>query len=119
MRRLHPSWRQLQAFRAGADAITDPEERCRKFWTLLGPLYVFDPRDAARANWYRCDLPNERRLWEYLSRFVFPSMQALALDASALSTVARAGARDSWAPAIAARRMVGQSTGPRSSLTRA
>jgi proline iminopeptidase len=76
----------LQAFRAGADAIADPEERCRRFWTLLGPLYVFDPRDAARANWYRCDLPNERRLWEYLSRFVFPSMQALALDASALST---------------------------------
>ena len=75
----------LQAFQARAGTIADPEERCREFWMLLGPLYVFDPRDAARANWYRCDLPNERRLWEYLSRFVFPSMQALALDARALS----------------------------------
>lgn len=77
----------LQAFQARAGAITDPEQRCREFWTLLGPLYVFDPRDAARANWYRCDLPNERRLWDYLSRFLFPSMQALVLDADALSPV--------------------------------
>jgi pimeloyl-ACP methyl ester carboxylesterase len=78
----------LQAFRANAGAITNPEERCQKFWTLLGPLYVFDPRDVARAKWYRCDLPNERRLWDYLSRFLFPSMQALALDARALAPIA-------------------------------
>lgn len=77
----------LQDFQSRAGAITDPEERCRAFWNVLGPLYVFDPRDAARANWFRCDLPNERRLWDYLSRFVFPSMQALELNADALSAI--------------------------------
>lgn len=37
----------------------NPEEVCRKFWSVLGALYVVDPADAAKINWGRCELPNE------------------------------------------------------------
>ncbi len=66
----------------------DPEERCRRFWKVLAPLYVVDPAQASRAEgWGRCELANERQGFAYLTRYVFPSMQALAVDASAVSTV--------------------------------
>lgn len=66
----------------------EPEARCRRFWAALAPLYVIDPRDAHRVeSWGRCDLPNERRAFAYLTRHVFPSLQALSLNAGALSAV--------------------------------
>jgi proline iminopeptidase len=66
----------------------DLEARCRLVWAALAPLYVFDPHDAHRVvPWGRCDLPNERRAFAYLTRRVFPSLQALSLDAGALSEV--------------------------------
>lgn len=66
----------------------EPEARCRRFWAALAPLYVFDPRHAHRVEgWGRCELPNERRAFGYLTRHVFPSVQALSLNVSALSTV--------------------------------
>lgn len=66
----------------------DPEARCRRFWSTLAPLYVLDPRDRHRVEgWGRCDLPNERRALGYLTRYVFPSLEALSLGAEALSVI--------------------------------
>jgi proline iminopeptidase len=79
--------RVVAALQANPDPA-DPEERCRRFWTALAPLYVVDPARAHRVvGWGRCDLPNERRAFAYLSRYVFPSMQALAVDAGTVATV--------------------------------
>ena len=75
------------ALRANPDPA-DPEERCRRFWAELSPLFVVDPAEAPRvAGWGRCELPNERGAFAYLSRYVFPSMQSLAVDAGTVSTV--------------------------------
>ena len=55
---------------------TDPIDFCRKFCTVLAPLYVTDPANVARiAPWFRCDLPNERGLMRYLTGIILPSIQ--------------------------------------------
>jgi proline iminopeptidase len=67
---------------------TDPIEFCRKFWTVLAPLYVTDPADVGRiAAWVRCDLPNERGLMKYLMATVMPSIQRLNLTKEDLSKI--------------------------------
>lgn len=58
-----------------------PEEICRKFWSVLGPIYVVNPVDARRIDWGRCDLPNERNFAQYWLRQLWPSMQSLKLAA--------------------------------------
>jgi proline iminopeptidase len=65
-----------------APTPADPEERCRAFWSILRPLYVADPAHASKVNWDRCDLANERGALGYFTRYVIPSMQALALQAA-------------------------------------
>ena len=100
------------ASRANPDPA-DPEERCRRFWAELSPLFVVDPAEAARvAGWGRCELPNERAAFAYLSRYVFPSMQSLAVDAGTVSTVRAPvltvhGRRDRSAPYGGARDWAG------------
>lgn len=67
---------------------SDPEARCHRFWTALAPLYVVEPDDAPRVErWGRCHLPNERRAFSYLSRYVFPSMPALSPNRETLSAI--------------------------------
>ncbi len=57
----------------------DPEEACKKFWSVLRVIYVADPKDAERINWGRCELANERNFRRYWIGQVLPSMQRLKL----------------------------------------
>jgi pimeloyl-ACP methyl ester carboxylesterase len=59
----------------------DPVEACRKFWSVLRPIYVADPAVADKLNWTRCDLPNERNFMKYWMENMQPSIQRLALTA--------------------------------------
>jgi pimeloyl-ACP methyl ester carboxylesterase len=59
----------------------DPEEVCKKFWSVLRVNYVADPKDAERINWGRCDLPNERNFMRYWTGHIMPSIQSLKLTA--------------------------------------
>jgi pimeloyl-ACP methyl ester carboxylesterase len=60
-------------------AAREPEEQCRKFWSVLGAIYVTNPADAARIDWGRCDLPNERNFMKYWMGSLMHSMKALNL----------------------------------------
>src|SRR5208282_4610852 len=55
----------------------DPVAFCEKFWSLLRVIYVANPADAAKINWGRCDLPNERNSMKFWGQYIFPSIQAL------------------------------------------
>jgi proline iminopeptidase len=57
----------------------DPEEVCKKFWSVLRAIYVANPADAERINWGRCDLPNERSFMRYWTGDILPSIQRLDL----------------------------------------
>ncbi|HET9767856.1 MAG TPA: alpha/beta hydrolase [Thermoanaerobaculia bacterium] len=54
---------------------------------MLRRIYVTDPADAHRADWGRCELPNERGFMRYWMGQLLPSLRALALDAQALAPV--------------------------------
>ncbi len=62
-------------------ASLDPVEFCRKFWAILGVIYVVDPADAAKIDWGRCDLPNERNFMKYWQESIDPSLKSLNLTA--------------------------------------
>ena len=86
----------------------DPEEFCRKSWSILRLIYVTDPKDADRVRWDRCDLPNERNFMKYWTDAILPSIEALALSAEALTAVTCPvltihGTRDRSAPYTAGR----------------
>jgi len=90
---------RLQANR-GSD---DPEEFCRKVWSVLRLIYVTNPADADRINWGRCHLPNERNALKYWNQHVLPSIQRLSLTAEDVATVTMPvltihGTRDRSAP---------------------
>ena len=56
----------------------DPQEFCRKFWTLLRPLYVANPADAEKIrHWEGCHLPTELNLMKYWTEVLMPSIQRL------------------------------------------
>jgi len=65
----------------------DPEERCRRFWSVLRAIYVADPKNADRISWGRCDLANERNMLRYWTVHMLPSIQRLDLKAGAFATV--------------------------------
>src|SRR5262245_9075273 len=93
---------RLTEFQKEAGTL-EPIERCRKFWSVLRPLYVTDPANAHRVRWERCDLPNERGFMKYWLETVIPSMTNLALasqDLGAVKTpiVTIRGTRDRSAP---------------------
>jgi len=90
---------ELQA----ASEPSDPIERCRGIWQQLRRIYVTDPADAHRADWGRCELPNERRFMRYWMGQLLPSLRALALSREALAAVRAPvlivhGTRDRSAP---------------------
>src|SRR5258707_2387020 len=68
-------------------ASYDPEEFCRKFWSILRAIYLTDPKDADKVRWDRCDLPNERSFMKYWTESILPSIQALALSPAELAEV--------------------------------
>jgi proline iminopeptidase len=63
----------------------DPQEFCRKFWSILRVIYVADPADADRVGWEPCDLPNEMNFMTQWNEHVLPSIQNLKLTAEVLS----------------------------------
>lgn len=90
---------ELQA----ASEPTDPVERCRGFWKVLARIYVSDPADAHRAEWGRCELPNERTMMRYWMGQLLPSLHALALTPEDFAAVRAPvltihGTRDRSAP---------------------
>ncbi|HEY7286583.1 MAG TPA: alpha/beta hydrolase [Vicinamibacterales bacterium] len=70
-------------------STTDPMEFCRKFWEVLGPLFVMDPADARKVRWDRCDAPNERNGMKYWTQTILPSIKALALTREMLGTISQ------------------------------
>jgi proline iminopeptidase len=93
---------RLAALR-GERGPADPEDRCRRVWSILRLLYVTDPADADRIDWGRCDLPNERSFMTYWTETVQPSIRALCLSAEDLARVSVPvltihGTRDRSAP---------------------
>jgi pimeloyl-ACP methyl ester carboxylesterase len=57
----------------------DPIEFCRRFWTILNPIYVIDPADVPRLKWARCDDANERGYMPTWQQHILPSIQQLNL----------------------------------------
>jgi pimeloyl-ACP methyl ester carboxylesterase len=91
---------QLQKERAPDE---DPEEACKKFWSVLRVIYVTDPANADKIDWGRCDLPNERNLWNYFNTIILPSVQSLKLGVGAFANAKAPiliihGTRDRSAP---------------------
>jgi proline iminopeptidase len=77
---------RLAEFQRNAGAL-EPVERCYRFWSILGALFVTDPANAYRIKWGRCDLPNERGFMKYWMETLIPSMKNLALASQELSRV--------------------------------
>src|SRR5215472_15245010 len=73
--KIQPKLAELQKERESLN----PEEFCRKFWSILKPIYVVNPADAAKINWERCDLPNERNFMKYWLGQLLPSINKLRL----------------------------------------
>jgi proline iminopeptidase len=69
----------LQLERFQKDRPADPQEACRKFWTILRFIYVTDARDADRVNFGRCELENERMFMRYWIGELLPSIRAVVL----------------------------------------
>jgi proline iminopeptidase len=65
----------------------EPQEFCRKFWSILRVIYVANPADAERIRWERCDLPNELNLMKYWTTITLPSIQRLNLTAEDIGSV--------------------------------
>jgi proline iminopeptidase len=80
------------------------QEFCRKFWTLLMPLYVFDSTNADKIrHWESCHLPTELNLMTYLMQVLMPSIQRLNFTSPDLAKVQAAvlgvhGTKDRSAP---------------------
>jgi proline iminopeptidase len=74
---------ELQKLRGSVD----PEEFCRRFWSILSLIYVVNPGDANRIDWGRCDLPNERNLMKYWTGTILPSIHALEIDEKTVAPV--------------------------------
>jgi proline iminopeptidase len=71
-----------------AQAPTDAEERCRRFWDVLRPLYVVDPADVSKLDGFeRCHLESERHAFDVVARRIMPALSTLSLGAEELAAV--------------------------------
>jgi pimeloyl-ACP methyl ester carboxylesterase len=85
---------------------TEPhsEERCRRFWDILRPLYVVDPADVSKLDAFaRCHLETERRAADYVMTRIVPALSAARLRAEDVRAVTMPvltihGRRDRSAP---------------------
>ena len=64
-----------------------PEEICRKFSAVLARLCVFNPADAHKIDWGRCELPNESGFMRYWMGSLMPSIQRLQISAEEAAKV--------------------------------
>jgi pimeloyl-ACP methyl ester carboxylesterase len=59
----------------------DGEQKCRRFWEILRPLYVVDSRDVSQLDaWERCHLESERRAGEFVMTRIMPALRAIRLS---------------------------------------
>jgi len=77
---------QLAQLRKQADSL-DPIEFCRKFWPIVLPIYVVDPRDVPKLKWGWCDLPNQVNFMPHWTRNILPSLLKLNLAPEDLARV--------------------------------
>jgi pimeloyl-ACP methyl ester carboxylesterase len=86
------------------DTAPGSEERCRRFWDALRPLYVVDPADASKLDAFdRCHLETERHAAEYVMTRIVPALAAIRLRAEDVRPVTAPvltihGRRDRSAP---------------------
>ena len=103
----HDVLERLAAFAAASPS--DPEERCRRGWDVLRPLYVVDPADVSKLDGFeRCSLECERHALAFVLARIVPALQALTLRAEDLAAVRVPvltvhGRRDRSAPHAAGR----------------
>jgi proline iminopeptidase len=55
------------------------EEDCRRFWSVLSPIYVTNPADVTKLKWARCHLANERNFMSPWMQHLQPSIHRLNL----------------------------------------
>jgi pimeloyl-ACP methyl ester carboxylesterase len=65
----------------------DPVTHCKKFWSFLRLIYVYDAADADKLRWENCDLPTELNLMSYWLGHLFPSIQTVKLTKEDLARV--------------------------------
>jgi pimeloyl-ACP methyl ester carboxylesterase len=63
-------------------ASTDPIQFCKKFWSLLRPIYVANPADADKLKWENCHLITERNLMPHLMNNLLPSIHKATVTAA-------------------------------------
>ncbi len=86
------------------DTAPGSEERCRRFWDALRPLYVVDPADASKLDAFdRCHLETERHAAEYVMTRIVPALAATRMQAEDVRSVTAPvltihGRRDRSAP---------------------
>jgi len=66
-------------------AALDPVEFCRRFWSILGPVYVMNPADVDRLKWVQCDSANERDFLGPWMQHIQPSIQQMTLTSKEFS----------------------------------
>jgi len=54
-------------------------EDCRRFWSVIAPIYVTNPADVTKVTWIRCDQPNERGFMTTWLDHLQPSIHQLRL----------------------------------------
>jgi len=70
--------KEMQGGRRSEDAV----EACKQFWSLLRRIYVYKSEDAAKIQWGRCELSNERNFMKYFTNYLTPSIQNIHLNAN-------------------------------------
>jgi pimeloyl-ACP methyl ester carboxylesterase len=73
----------LQAERARLSGV----EFCRRFWSILTPLYVANPEHVDRIRWARCEDEPNAMGFNYWIGTILPSLRELRLTAAALAAV--------------------------------
>jgi pimeloyl-ACP methyl ester carboxylesterase len=65
----------------------DPQEYCRKVWSILRAIYVANPADADKLKWDNCHLPTERDAMRYWMQYLQPSLVKATLTPVDLAKV--------------------------------
>src|SRR5262245_12145343 len=57
----------------------DPVEFCRRFWSIMGPVYVMNPADITKLRWTKCDSASDLNFMGPWLQYVQPSIQQLRM----------------------------------------
>jgi proline iminopeptidase len=62
---------------------SDPVEACKRAWSILRPLFVFNAADVQRISQLGfCELANERNFMRYFQASIMPTLQSLTISAA-------------------------------------